>query len=128
MKTIKVLFAVFLFTTLISSCESDDPLASVKYQIAGYDNAITMIKYNGLAGNINVSNPNDFGNGGDSKKLAVNVLPFTAKLEVGAGNPTAVNKIYNLKIFVNGVEKANYDLNVAAGSSAAGSVEYIVNP
>lgn len=127
MKKLKVLFSIFLFATLITSCESDDPLASVKYQIVGFDNSISQIKYNVIGGTIDVTDRNDFGNGSDSRKLSINILPFTARLQVTAGNATTVNKTYQLKIFVDGNQKGNYDLIVPAESSATGSIEYVVN-
>lgn len=126
MKSIKALFSLFLFTILISSCTNDDPLAKVKYQINGLDSSITQIKYDAIGGTVNVTSINQFGGSGDSKTLNINLLPFTAKLEVAANNTTGTAKIYNLIIYVDGVAKASYDLNVAANSVASGQVQYIV--
>ena len=126
MKNLKVLFSVFAFTILTISCTNDDPLASVKYQINGFDSSVTQIKYDVFGGTITVADPQDFANGGDTRKLDINVLPFDAKLQVAANNTTANNKVYNLIIYVDGVAKANFDLNVPANSTASGVVEYTV--
>lgn len=126
MKSLKTVLSLLLVTILISSCTNDDPLARVKYTINGYDSYITQIKYDVIGGTVNVEQPDDFGNGSDSRSLSINILPFDAKLEVSVNNPTTTNKIYNLIIYVDGVAKATYDLNVAASSSAIGEVAYTV--
>lgn len=127
MKKLKVLFPILLMAILITSCQNDDPLASVKYQIVGFDNSISQIKYNDFNGtSVDVTNLNNFRDG--AKKLSVNTLPFTAKLQITVGNATDVNKSYQLKIFVNGKEKANSNLTVQAESSATGAVEFVVEP
>jgi hypothetical protein len=126
MKSLKTLFSVLLLAILVSSCENDEPLAKVRYQINGLDNSVTQIKYDVIGGTVNVTNLNDFGGGSDSRTLSINILPFTAHLEVAANNNTANAKNYNLIIYVDGVAKANYNLSVPANSVGSGEVEYIV--
>jgi hypothetical protein len=126
MKSLKILFSVLLLAVIAPSCESDDPLATVKYQINGLDNSVTQIKYDMVGGTINVTSINQFGGGGDSKSISVNILPFTAHLEAAVNNNTATDKTYNLIIYVNGVAKANYNLNVPANSVGTGEVEFVV--
>lgn len=127
MKILKSLFSLLLLAVVFSSCESDDPLAKVKYQIVGYDNSITQIKYKAAADiTVTLTDANDFGNGKDSKTLDINILPMDAKLEVAANNPTNSVKHYILKIFVQNQEKASYNLDIPSMSSASGSVSYTV--
>jgi len=128
MRSLKALLPVLVLSILLSSCTNDDPLAKVKYQISGFDNSITQIKYNIVGGgSITVTNLSDFGNGGgDSRTLNAYLLPFDAKLEVAANNATSANKQYVLKIIVDNQTKASYTIDVPPGGSSSGEVTYTV--
>ncbi|MGV3695647.1 hypothetical protein [Flavobacterium sp.] len=126
MKSLKIFACFVLFFTILTSCTNDDPLAKVKYQINGYDASVSQIKYAVLGGTVTTTDPDEFGNGSDTRKLDINILPFTAKLEVAVNNNTPTNKEYNLIIYVDGVAKASYDLDVPAMGAASGLVEYVV--
>lgn len=127
MKSLKILFSILFLTFITISCGvDDDPLASVKYQIVGLDTSVTQIKYDVLGGTVDVSNTNEFGGGSDSRTLSINILPFTAHLEAAVNNNTATAKNYDLIIYVDGVAKANYTLNVPANSIGTGEVEFVV--
>ncbi len=127
MKSLKILFSILVLAVITISCGAeDDPLASVKYQIVGLDTSVTQIKYDVLGGTVDVSNTNEFGGGSDSRTVAINILPFTAHLEAAVNNNTATAKNYDLIIYVDGVAKANYNLNVPANSIGTGEVEFVV--